>query len=318
MIDNFSDFSLFLYISVLVDMSLISSPTKINISDDSIIENETESANQSVVDDIAKNKYEYGASYIQLAKIAQTVDSVLERKTIFRDYRSLKKHSSKRFSSVLYVPCQQCTKYVINGFCSICNIITAKDENKIIVYIPIRQQIKHFLRKYYREIILYLFESNWNMGNIKDIYDSTIWKGTVRDGSIYLSITVNIDGAQCTKSTKKSLWVLQLYQNYLPPNIRYQRENIIVCTIYCGEVKPNLAEFIQFLGDEIEVLRSDRKINAYINDISYIFIPEISLASCDLPAWAPLMGLPLFSGYKACPCRQTAICDWTKMYHSKN
>lgn len=73
-------------------------------------------------------------------------------------------------------------------------------------------------------------------------------------------------------------------------------------------MKPNLAEFIQFLGTEIEALRSDRKINAFINDIPYIFIPEISLASCDLPARAPLMGLPLFSGYKACPhCHHPGI-----------
>lgn len=289
-------------------MSLISSPAKINISDDSIIKSENASAHQQIIDDVSKNKYDSGASYVQIGRIAKTVNSVLDKGKILSDYRSLKKHSSKRFASITYIPCQECGNYVKSGLCEKCEIQTAKDENSLISYVPIRQQIKHFLRQYYREIVKYLFQAKKHDGNLKDIYDGMIWNGTERDGHIYLSLTINVDGAQCTKSTKRSLWVLQLYQNYLPPNLRYKRENILVSTIYCGENKPNLVDFIQILSNELKELRDSRKITAFVNDVLYIFIPEISLVSCDLPARAPLMGLPSFSGYNACPhCHHPGI-----------
>lgn len=67
---------------------------------------------------------------------------------------------------------------------------------------------------------------------IRDLYDGTIWNGMEWDDGIKMSLTMNADGAQCTKTTTKSMWMIQLYQNYLPPQLRYKRENILISTVH--------------------------------------------------------------------------------------
>lgn len=97
------------------------------------------------------------------------------------------------------------------------------------------------------------------------------------------------------------MWPIQLYLNFLPPHLRYKRENIIVSTLYYGNKKFDVNNALSLLSKEITTIR-ESKIAARIKNKFYKFIVEITLVSCDSPARADLMALMNPSGYNACPC----------------
>lgn len=73
---------------------------------------------------------------------------------------------------------------------------------------------------------------------IRDIHDGIQFK-RIRakyPDFFILSLTVNTDGARIFRNTNKSMWPIQLYQNFLHPSVRYIPENIIVSAIHQGKL----------------------------------------------------------------------------------
>lgn len=104
--------------------------------------------------------------------IAKTVKFAVPDKEIIVDQRSLKRKSTKRFRSSIYIKCKKCNNYSKNGNCEECVEQTEDNRNARLINIPIRQQIKYYLRKYYREIIKYLFQhKDRDDGSMYDLYD---------------------------------------------------------------------------------------------------------------------------------------------------
>lgn len=71
-----------------------------------------------------------------------------------------------------------------------------------------------------------------------------------------LTVLVNTDGIQVSKSGKKSLWPIQVICNFLPPAIRFNRTNIILAGIYLDVKKPNIMEFFQPLAEEFAMVNA--------------------------------------------------------------
>lgn len=78
----------------------------------------------------------------------------------------------------------------------------------------------------------------------------------MKDVEHVLSLMVNTDGVSYEKSNSKSVWPLQLICNFLPPQIRFNLRNIILSAIYYGDKKPNLLQFFEPLGEEIQNLQT--------------------------------------------------------------
>lgn len=112
---------------------------------------------------------------------------------------------------------------------------------------------------------------------------------------------MNVDGENVSEKSKKSLWPIQLYQNYLPPDIRYKIENVIVSTLYLNEKKTDMAKLLLPLALELKAMIQNGIMCFTLTGKYFKFIPNITLVSCDLQARAPMMGMKNFAGYCSCP-----------------
>lgn len=110
---------------------------------------------------------------------------------------------------------------------------------------------------------------------------------------------MNVDGAQIFRSTTNSLWLVQLYQNYLPKKIRYHAENVLLSTLWYGRNKPNAFHLLSMLAQEIE----QSEVSVFNGTELIEFIPVMIMASCDIPARALLQNMKQPTGKSSC-----AIC----------
>lgn len=136
---------------------------------------------------------------------------------------------------------------------------------------------------------------------ITDTDDGTLFKqvSEKNDDSIVLSLTLNTDGAQIHNSQKNAVWPVQLYQNYLPPHLRFKSENILLTTIYFGRTQPNTTTLLYPLCNELQILKEE-KISFYRSGKIVRCLPLVTCCSLDLPARAMLSGLKLYCGESAC------------------
>lgn len=113
-------------------------------------------------------------------------------------------------------------------------------------------------------------------------------------------MNTRIDDASVHKSTKKSLWPLQIIQNYLHPRARYISSNIIVVGLYFGVSKPDPAWFCFPLIEEIQKIHKAGGFQIEDLDSTIAFHPIITHCSCDLPAKAMCQGMVQYNGKYAC------------------
>lgn len=139
--------------------------------------------------------------------------------------------------------------------CEICYRKTRKGKDNYFIYIPLEQQIKCMLKKHLPQILDYLNQDECQKA-IHDFFDGNIYKREkMKSSSILLPFTINLDGAQIFSSSA-SLWPIQLLQNYLPPNIRFKPENIIIVGLYCSRKKPYMPTILLPLALEINALQT--------------------------------------------------------------
>lgn len=106
----------------------------------------------------------------------------------------------------------------------------------------------------------------------------------------------NIDGVQYSKSTKKSLWLIQM-------SLRGLNSDPFVIGIFCGEKKPKCNEFLNpFVGD----------LNLIIEDGFFYGDKRIPVRSgrfiCDTPAISFIRGNKGHAGYHSCiKCTQKGL-----------
>lgn len=183
----------------------------------------------------------------------------------------------------IYIICA-CDSLVKNSeICRKCKAIAKKNSktNNFIVSFPLIPQIQLVLSSRLNEVMQYLNRGHEH-GVISDIDNSKAFKRieSKHENSKILSFTINSDGAAIFGSSKGSLWLTQVYQNYLPPSIRYQKENVHITSLYYGVKKPNPFQLVSHLANELD----DCSIDIFDGNQFINFVPAIVTASCDLPA----------------------------------
>lgn len=252
------------------------------------------------ISDIMNHKRRFHTSFKELEHFSKTLNKQHSKVKVPTKATNLKSQCEKRYKYETFVFCDTCGDPCRLGFCSKCDKETLKRDNNYIIYIPLKQQILATLKKYSREIIEYLSSPTQN-DFVTDINDAAIMTEMKKEfvGSEILSFTINVDGAQLFKNTNKSLWPVQLYQNYLPPLLRYQLENIIVSTLSIGKPE-DMTQLLFLLAIEVNNL-STQKIPFFDGNSLHKFIPLVLYCSCDLPARAAMMGMQTFCGIQSCP-----------------
>lgn len=139
-----------------------------------------------------------------------------------------------------YMQCASCKEYTMShtstAECHSCMNILKTAHSKYFTYLPIKPQLMNTLNKHIDDIVAY--DQNFQVfeGTIRDVQDGLQYR-KIRENypdSIVLSLSVNTDGARIYNSTNKSLWPIQLYQNFLRPKMRYVPDNIIVAAMHEG------------------------------------------------------------------------------------
>lgn len=115
--------------------------------------------------------------------------------------------------------------------------------------------------------------------NITDVCDGEIVKEICEkfncSDTIICSLSLNFDGAIRYKSNNLPIWPIQLVQNFLPPSIRYRRENIIIAGLFYGKHKPDCLEY--FLPPINELKRFvDQNIEMQLRGIRIKILPLIT------------------------------------------
>lgn len=273
------------------------------ISNDPVIIRTSEIKNpvQKIVNQLARLQVESRFSMKALQKIVPIINGIPDSPiNISSDSRSLKNNINKSFDYKFYAKCSKCNEIGEIGACKKCATIIRKTRNNFFIYIPIEIQIKKYLVEHFEVIIKYLDRKRSDV--LSDVDDSKIQKNVIEKFSNekVLSLTLNIDGGLVTEKGGYSLWPIQLYQNYLPPQIRFLPENIVVGGFFYGEHKPNPFELLFPLLEEMCYL-FENKIKMLRDEMLYNFLPVLLFCSCDLPARNLVQNFKGPTGKHACP-----------------
>lgn len=163
------------------------------------------------------------------------------------DHRTRNMLAEKNIDYNVFVICEKCDE--LNPDHSVCQcgqpILKNSKKNNFLIHFPLEVQLRRMLEKHFDAVVQY-FNREHKFGEISDFDDGELYKEIrAKNPNVHiLPITMNLDGAQVFKSSRGSLWPLQLYLNFLPPEIRFLPKNIILSTIYFGSKKPNMTNLL--------------------------------------------------------------------------
>lgn len=216
----------------------------------------------------------------------------------------LQKFMKSIFSSEIHIKCKICNNYVASlkssTQCDLCHAPVKTIDSDYFHYIPIRQQIKHMVEINFEDVLAY-YSAVLKQDQITDIHNADAFKNAQKmfPNHIILPLIVNTDGVKVYRSCSKSLWLIQLYQGYIPPNKRFLLKNILIVAAHMGKTI-SMSDFFYPLLKEMRKIADDGGITIYSNEQSYDFMPLILGACCDLPATEHLRGTAGFAGHFAC------------------
>ena len=224
--------------------------------------------------------------------------SLLEVKNAPRSWYHLKQliGATEPTHSCLSV-CPNCSSASINSSnCSNCAHRFSSDIClNTFIYINIKDQLEIILNN---NATIDLFSQS--VGNVlRDIRDGNVYQQlNLACLDRFLTLTINIDGVEIKKGSKKSIWPVLLVLNELPLNRRYDLENTIIAGIWSGPHKPSRTQMAAFLLPIVEelsqleqgcVFDDYRKLSNEQNTVVKVFLIG---ACCDKPAQALVQNIP--------------------------
>lgn len=280
-----------------------------NNSDDEFVTNDPviirtsdiKNPTQKTVNQLARLQAESRLSMKALQKIVPIINEIPDASiNISNDSRFLKRNINKSFDYKFYAKCPKCDEIGEIGVCKKCTTIVQKTRDSFFIYIPIEIQIKKYLVEHFETIIQHLDQKRSDV--FADVDDSKIQRKVVEKypNERVLSLTLNIDGGLVTEKGGYSLWPIQLYQNYLQPQIRFLPENILVAGLFYGKHKPNPFELLFPLLEELCSL-FETPIKMMRDGMQFNFFPALLFCSCDLPARNLVQNFKGPTGRNACP-----------------
>lgn len=183
--------------------------------------------------------------------------------------------------------------------CTKCSRLVEKKLDKYFTYLPIIDQIKQTLIRYFDVILAFLNRPPTD--GFSDTSDGLVHKEITSQyaNELFLSLTVNIDGGKIVEKSSASLWPVQIYQNYLPPSLRFLPENILVVAFYYGRGHPNTFDLMFPLLNDLRAV-NENGIQLMYNGIQHDFKLFVVACTCDLLARAMIQNFKNPTGISAC------------------
>lgn len=144
---------------------------------------------------------------------------------------------------------------------------------------------------------------NKNINTFIDVYDGDTYKilhNNKHENTILLTFNFNTDGAPISKSSKSSMWPIQLIINELPPKLRFRY--ILLAGIWITKCEPK-AQFMNlymnvFIEQICDLMTKGIVIN--VNGKKYNFVLQPLCASVDSVARPIMQNRVQFNGYFGC------------------
>lgn len=175
-------------------------------------------------------------------------------------------------------------------------LMKVKKNGAFFLYIPIADQLKTLLEKHGMSDFFY--EDKSHEDNYLDIHQGIKYKEMFQNKSPFdLSLVWNCDGVPLFKSSKTSIWPIQIMVNELPKETR--SKNIILCGIWVGDTKPNIEAFFRPFVEELRILGSEG-FEWQDNQGSHVSKVFSSVCSCDAVARCLLQNFHQYNGSFGC------------------
>ncbi|CAF4868677.1 unnamed protein product [Rotaria sp. Silwood1] len=202
-------------------------------------------------------------------------------------------------------------------FCSKCNRMSTNETNcsnvncseykgfsekpPVFVLMPLKPQIQNVLSRfpsnYFRQ------KSNSTSANSSNISEGVVYKKVLEnEGEDFISLVMNVDGIEISKSSHSSLWILTFIINELSKPERFQIQNVLVGGIGAGLSKPTRNEMAAYLQPIVsELLSLENECCYKTSDGTHLFLKVFLIAgSMDKPAQALVQNLTEVNGAFGC------------------
>ena len=114
-----------------------------------------------------------------------------------------------------------------------------------------------------------------------------------------LALSLSTDGVPLFKSSSVSLWPVYLVILNLPPNIRVNTENIVLCALWVGPTKPLMNLLLEPVCSYLEILSTvGITLNTSLGSIC--LTAKLVMGIFDLPAKAAVLCCKQFNGEFGC------------------
>lgn len=145
-----------------------------------------------------------------------------------------------------------------------------------------------------------------NTNKLQNVYDGAIWKNFLHcKGKPFLAnpytlgLTMNIDWFQPFKHTTYSLGAIYITIMNLPRDVRYKRENVILCGLIPGPKEPhNVSPFLQPLVSELIELW--KGVTMTLNGNKRKVKAALLCVACDVPAGRKVCGFVGHTAHYGC------------------
>lgn len=127
-------------------------------------------------------------------------------------------------------------------------------------------------------------------------------------------IIISTDGISPFKSSNLTVWPIVLALSNLPPNLRWNKDNLIISSLWVAEKKPSMNVFFAYLKDVLSYL-SEHGINLVTPQGNKSLKFQPWFGSFDFVAKAPILNMHQFNGEYGCPsCLHPGIHTSSRYY----
>lgn len=246
----------------------------------------------------------FGLSDIALQSLIDLIDCHLPRQE-HKSLHLLIQKFPKPPNIITHFFCSSC-KNIVNFLeaskviCN-CGLMCVMDDLKsqqcFFIQIPLQDQLIRLLQD---DRIHSMLQEGFISGQ-SDVHSGEVYKRLVQDGIISvkdLTLQWNTDGVQIFKSSKVSLWPIQVAVNNLPFQAR--KENILLCGLWYGS-KPDMNIFLKPFVEELSMLHNEglEYVVSGSKDKAKVKVHTL-IASVDSQARPLLQKLKTFRGKQGC------------------
>lgn len=203
------------------------------------------------------------------------------------------------------IKCPACSNFITSEknetLCTLCNLPIKTSKCDYFVTMNLQQQLKLTVEKYFDEILAY-GENIVKLNTISDLHNANVFKTTQKKWPLskILPLIINTDGVKVFRGSTDSLWLIQISQAFLPPEIRFIHTNILILAAHFGKTKPKMHDFFYPVLKELHEINQNGGMQIIRNGKEYKFVPLVIGCCCDLPAKDDVQGMVGFSGYNGC------------------